>query len=103
MKAKLKIIRKHVFNSLMEFLHIEIVNGKNKFKFSSKKFWFQEAQVQFVFLLFYSIYGNRDYADYITVEVLAIAQLHAIATGTWYLIGKKKDIANAYKEMELTE
>ncbi len=87
-----KGIRKKLHEIWREFWHIEIINGKEKFKFSSKKFHFQISQFNLYLAIYFKIFGPEKISERITVEILIALGSHALATGTWYAWRKHADI-----------
>lgn len=87
---KFKRFKNWFYMVWMELWHVKIVNGRTRFQFSSKKFWFQMANFLLYTAIVLKMCGVNP--EHITVELIGYLTAHTAAIGGWYAWRKNKDI-----------
>lgn len=67
----------------------------NKFQLSTKKFWFQVAQITFVAAVALKIFGNSEIASRISDNLIGLLLGHAGSAAMTYGLSKSGDIQRA--------
>jgi len=78
---------KKIKEIFMELWHIKIINGTTQFSFSSKKAWFQLANILLYTAVIWRMTGNLEITD----TFIGILTAHAASIGCWYSWRKKSD------------